>query len=144
MADPVVVPDSRPDSSEKEHPVFNGEVAGLSPARGSTFHYAIMRKELSGGALLAQVFHAGADSVKKHLEGGGEYPHDTRAVILVATKEQLAEVVERLRSSPEEFTHLVVQETDGPLAGSITAVSVITEDRDALKPILGHLRPWRA
>lgn len=37
-----------------------------------------------------------------------------------------------------------VLETDGPLAGSITALALITSNREALKPLLGHLKPWRA
>ena len=133
---------SRPDSSDAERPVSNREAAASETARGSTFHYVIVRRELTGGALLAQVLHASADSVKMHLERGGAYPQDTRGVVLVATKEQLAEVGLACVNLGQ-FFH-VVTETDGPLAGSTTALALITSNRDVLKPALGHLRPWRS
>lgn len=159
---------SRPDSSEKEHPAFNREATGSSPVRGSTaqpaqeqhpatvptqqagapvagvavWHYVVVRRELTGGALLAQVLHASADSTKMHLERGGLYPFDTRGVVLVATKEQLADLGVGLVHAGH-FFH-VVTETDGPLAGSTTAIALITTDREALKHLLGQLRPWRA
>ena len=157
-----------PGSSEKERPVSNGEVGGSSPPRGSaqhdetqdaaaapkqsagataaavasgTWHYVVVRRELAGGALLAQVLHASADSVKLHLERGLPYPHDTRGVVLVATKEQLARLGEQLAHA-ECFFH-VVTETDGPLAGSTTAIAFITSDRVSTSPFTKHLRPWR-
>lgn len=101
-----------------------------------------MRRELSGGALLAQVLHASADSLKLHLERGGAYPQDARGVVLVATKEQIAQVGEGLVQAGQPFH--VVTETDGPLAGSTTALALITENREALVSVLGGLRPWRA
>lgn len=134
---------SRPPSSEKERPVFNREVPGSSPGEGSNFwHYVVVRRELTGGALLAQVLHASADSLKMHLELGGSYPQDARGVVLVATKEQLADLGSALVGLGQHFH--VVTETDGPLAGSTTALALITSNRDALKPALSHLRPWRA
>jgi hypothetical protein len=102
----------------------------------------VVRRELTGGALLAQLLHASADSLKLHLERGGPYPQDTRGVVLVASKEQLAELGAGLVAA-DQFFH-VVTETDGPLAGSTTAIALITTDREALKPLLGQLRPWRA
>lgn len=135
--------DSRPPSSEKERPVSNREVPGSSPGEGSTFwHYIVVRRELTGGALLAQVLHASADSLKMHLDRGGLYPQDARGVVLVATKEQLADLGVKL-ATLGQFFH-VVTETDGPLAGSTTAIALITSDRETLRPALGHLRPWRA
>lgn len=106
------------------------------------WHYVIVRRELTGGALLAQTLHASADSLKKHIDAGGQYPDDARGVVLVATKEQMHVAANALVDADVPF-HRVL-ETDGPLAGSITALALITTDRDSLKPHLGHLRPWRA
>lgn len=133
---------SSPLSSEKEQPVLNGKAAGSSPAGGSiippsgTWQYIVVRKELSGGALLAQVAHAAGNSVD------GALPLDTRVVILTATKEQMAKAVADIDAAKISFFRM--DESDGPLAGVTTALGVVTNDKERLKPILGHLRPWRA
>jgi hypothetical protein len=68
-------------------------------------------------------------------------PSDCRIVVLGATKEQLTGVETLLQK--DGIHHRVILETDGPLAGSITSIGLLTHDREALKPILGELRPWR-
>ena len=143
---------SRPDSSVPEQRNSNPEEAGSNPARGSTYerwHYIIVRRELTGGALLAQVAHAAGESAAKWAAStGADLPTDTRACVLVATKEQMAgipEAVEVLeRETDRTFRVAVITETDGPLTGSTTAIGIFTDGRDFLKPVLGHLRPWRA
>lgn len=128
--------DSFPGSSVAERPAGNGgEVAGSTPARGATYQYIVVRKELSGGALLAQVAHAAGESVTKPL------PADTRVVVLQATKGELSLLTADLMAG--SFPHKAILETDGPLAGSITAVGIVTEDRDRLRPLVRDLKIWR-
>lgn len=136
------VNDECPGSSEKERPVTNREVGGSSPPRGSTYHYVIVRRELSGGALLAQVLHASGESVAEWLRLEGPFPRDARGVVLVATKEQLAAVIDQF--TEKKFAFARINETDGPLAGSTTAVGIVVADREFVNPILSHLKPWRA
>jgi hypothetical protein len=134
------VNDSRPDSSvsHEERPVSNREAAGSTPARGSnSWLYVVVRKELSGGALLAQVAHAAREA------SAGPAPADERACILSATKEQLVELVADLLVA--DIPHRAIVETDGPLTGSTTAIGLVTVERDRLKQLtrIGELRPWR-
>lgn len=134
---------SFPGSSEKERPVLNGEAAGSSPARGATitavvYLYAIVRKEMTGGALLAQLGHACSECVTPDL---APLPKDTRIVVLAATKEELAQTRERLLAAG--VPHAAVLETDGVLEGVVTALGLVTLNRDELKPILGNLKVWR-
>jgi hypothetical protein len=42
------------------------------------------------------------------------------------------------------ISYEAILETDGPLEGVLTAIGIVTDDRESLKPILGGLRPWRA
>lgn len=100
----------------------------------TTYQYILARKEMSGGALLAHVAHAAGESVTFILPG------DTRVVVLGATAAQMAEV--RLALDAASVPHKVILETDGPLKGVVTAIGLVTTDRDALKPILGGLRPF--
>lgn len=150
--------------------------AAPSP-EASAYHYIVIRKELSGGAALAQVAHAAGESASLHsllkvaaaapsadarpLSFGGhegffvksvtsdpmaifekhQLPGDARAVILGATKDQMAELLDGLTRS--NVPHKAIIETDGPLAGMITAVGLVTENRAAVKPILGELKPFK-
>lgn len=142
--------------SHEERPVFDREAAGSTPARGSTWHYIVIRKELAGGAALAQVAHAAGESASMWTAlraaacarrsgacDGLEHqlPPDTRLVVLGATKEQMQRVLDGFLR--ENVQHKTIVETDGPLAGMVTALGVVTEDREALKPHVGELRPWR-
>lgn len=118
----------------------------MNPPRGSTFHYIVVRRELTGGALLAQAVHAAGESASLHTQRTGlPLPDTTRAVILVASKDELA----KARFDPEEAEEdfVAITETDGPLAGSTTALGIVTQDRESLRtavPMLAQLRPWRA
>lgn len=140
-------PDSTgPGSSAVERPDHR-EAGGAAPPRGSsTFHYVIVRRELSGGALIAQAVHAAGESASHFTQRTGlPLPDTTRAVILVASKDELARLKFDLEAIDEDFTAIV--ETDGPLAGSTTALGLVTQDRETLKagvPVLAQLRPWRA
>lgn len=125
-----------PDSSGGQSTgVSNPEAGRSSRPRGSTYQYIIVRKEFSGGALLAQVAHAAGESVIEPL------PDDVRVVVLVATKEQMASVRDAL--SAAGVPHKPILETDGPLEGVLTAIGLVTTNRDELRPILGELRPYR-
>lgn len=159
----------RPPSSEKERPVSNREVPGSSPGEGSSahtqpeqhpatapthlagapvagplWHYVVVRRELAGGALLAQVVHAAGESAAAFAMNTGRHlPNDVRAVVLVATKDQMQAIIDehQYRSDTQFFP---IVETDGPLAGSTTAIGFTPTTKEHLTPILGHLRPWRA
>lgn len=163
--------DSRPPSSEKERPVLNREVPGSSPGEGSNLtevpareslggaallksdaqavspvlkHYIVVRRELTGGALLAQVVHAAGESAcAVGVNTGRLLPGDTRAVVLVATKAQLEEL-DRNTLNRSDVQTFVIKETDGPLAGSTTAIGFFSDDPSQAKALVGHLRPWRA
>lgn len=134
------------------------------------FHYVIIRKELSGGAALAQVGHAAGESAALHalskvkVEGEPlsfgnqvvtvidpakfdplrhQLPNDTRLAVLGATKEQLATLLDELLR--EGVQHKAITETDGSLAGMVTSIGLVTDDRDALKkclPALAELKPF--
>lgn len=118
----------------------------------------LVRKELSGGALLAQVAHAASEAASEWslarrtdrslgslpLEADDHLPTDTRACILSATKEELSIALYDLGAA--EVAHRAILETDGVLTGVVTAIGVITTDRAELKakvPLLARLRPWR-
>lgn len=165
-------PDSSAGSSE-ERPVLNREAAGSTPARGSTWHYIVVRKELAGGAALAQVAHAAGESAAlwalsraaqavfevRPVEHGQSWsvivrtdtigrrldehrlPDDTRLVVLGATKEQMTRLLDDLLR--ENVPHKGIVETDGPLTGMVTALGLVTTDRELLRPFLGELRPYR-
>lgn len=126
----------------------SGEDAGSSPAPraipSGVRHYVVLRKELSGGARDAQNLHTSADSAVKHVRAGGSYPPDTRGIVLAATKEQLSTLATALDAGGLVFHK--TEETDGPLAGSITGLGVIVESEQArvdLAKHLGHLKPSR-
>lgn len=129
-------------SGPVEQPVLNGKAGGSNPPRGSMYLYAVVRNELTGGALLAQTGHALTECLRPE---DVPLPKDTRIVVLGGSKYQLEVVAEDLTRAGIPFCTVV--ETDGPLAGSTTAVGLYTRDRDALKmasSTLAALRPWRA
>lgn len=127
----------------------------------SPFHYVIIRKELTGGAALAQVGHAAGESAALHVlskvKVAGEplsfgnkvvrvmpddfdplvhqLPDDTRLAVLGATKEQLGQVMDALLR--ENVPHKAITETDGPLAGMVTSIGLVTDDKASLAPLLG-------
>jgi hypothetical protein len=107
-----------------------------------------VRRELTGGALLAQAVHAAGESAALWAERRGQLPDTTRAVVLVATKEQMEAALEGEleRGLPLRDFASVITETDGPLAGSTTAFGIVANEvgRADLKRLVGHLRPWRA
>jgi len=105
----------------------------------------VVRRELSGGALLAMVAHAAGESVPVF----GKLPTDTRVVVLVASKEQIAEIVHVMAtmttSSEVVAGYSAILETDGPLTGSFPAVGITTPNREKLRqllPLLAELKPW--
>jgi hypothetical protein len=104
----------------------------------TTCLYAVVRKELTGGAMLAQFGHAVTECLGPQ---DVPLPADTRIVVLAATKEQLDGIAKLLEK--DAVPHKAILETDGPLAGVITAIGLVTREREKLKPILGELRPWR-
>lgn len=100
----------------------------------------VLRKELVGGSALAQAVHAAREASR------GQAPTDERACILVATKEQMAALWITLERQPVTSCISRITETDGPLAGSITAIGIITTQRDLLRahcPLLGDLKVFR-
>lgn len=133
-------------STSEEHRSAETEDAGSNPARGLTYQYLIVRRELSGGALLSQLAHAAGESAVQYmLEHGGDFPGDTRVVVLVATKEELAAL--RYDLTDGAFPHCAIRETDGPLADVVTALGFVTQSRELIRsacPLLAQLKPWRA
>jgi hypothetical protein len=131
--------DTSPGSSTLgEHRLHKPEAPGSNPGRGSTYLYALVRKEMTGGALLAQFGHAITECLHPD---DLPLPADTRIVVLGATKEQLEGVATLLVK--DGVPHKAIVETDGVLEGVITAIGLLTRNREALKPILGELRPYR-
>lgn len=128
----------RGSSEQVEQPVLNGQAGGSSPPRGSTYLYAVVRKEITSGALLSQFGHAITECLRPD---DLPLPADTRIVVLGATKAQL-EGVEKLLVK-DGVPHKAIVETEGPLAGVLTAIGLLTRDRAALVPILGELRRYR-
>jgi hypothetical protein len=102
----------------------------------STFAYCIVRKELSGGALLAHVFHAGREAK------GPTASEDERICVLIATKDEMAWLSTKLQMAGIPFKACV--ETDGPMAGSTPSIgfSLLLKDKPTLKPVLGNLQVW--
>ena len=125
----------RPGSSVPEQRLIKPKEVGSNPTRGSTWHYVIVRKEMTGGALLAQAVHAAGESVRTPL------PPDTRAVVLVATKSELALL--KLALINAFVDHTSITENEGPLEGVITAIGLVTTDRDSVRPLLSHLKVYR-
>lgn len=129
----------RPGSSDAEHLLSKQGVAASQTAPGSTYIYAVVRKEMTGGALLAQYGHAITECLRPE---DLPLPEDTRIVVLGATGPQLAGVAMLL--AKDGVHHRVIAETEGVLEGVITAIGLVTRDRESLKPILGELRPYRS
>ncbi len=102
----------------------------------TTFAYCIVRKELTGGALLAHVFHAGREA------NGPPASEDERVCILVASKAEMEALAAELTARGVPFKACV--ETDGPMAGSTPSIgfSFLAADKPAFKPVLGHLQVW--
>jgi hypothetical protein len=132
MIDPI-----SPGSSGPEEQLLDKQkVGGSNPPRGSTL-YGIVRKGFKANIGAAQLGHAVTECLTKD---DVPVPKDTSIVYLEATKAQLAAVVTLL--SKDKVPHATVIETAQPLAGMLTAVGLITRDRDSLKSILGHLEKW--
>ena len=101
--------------------------------------------------MLAQVAHAAGESAAKL---GRALPLDTRVVVLGASAAEMHEIVEFLAlpgsSDPAKVAALqaiaaeqAILETEGELAGVHTAIGIVTFNRDALRPLLSHLKPFR-
>jgi hypothetical protein len=100
--------------------------------------YAIVRQELTGGALLAHLGHACR-------EAPGPTPtEDERIVVLSATKAQMESALASLDAAGIGYKRCV--EVDGPLAGSTPSVgfAILEADRASLPPQIQELKPWRA
>ena len=105
------------------------------------YHYIIVRRELSGGALLAQVTHAAGESASKWcFLTSRVLPETTRAAVLVASKEELEHVLAGL--APSLIIHQRIDEVDGPLKGSTTAVGFIAAKTEFVKGLVADLKPW--
>lgn len=149
-----------PGSSESvEHPVLYREAPGSNPGPGSTCHYVVVRKELRADHQVAHIAHAAGESaslwtVNQALACGARgaacngqehlLPADTTAVVLEATKAQLRQLLDVLLR--ENVPHKPIVETTGQIAGMLTAVGVVTQDKAALVasvPLLGELPRWR-
>jgi hypothetical protein len=105
------------------------------------YHYIIVRRELSGGALLAQVTHAAGESASKwSLSTTHSLADTTRAAVLVASKEELESVLTKLAASL--IIHQRIDETDGPLKGSTTSVGFIAPKSEFVKALVAGLKPW--
>lgn len=135
------------------------KAGGSNPPQGSgVWLYVLVRKEMTGGTLLAQVAHASSEAASEWslarrnarsmgslpLDAVDHLPADTRACILGATKEELAMALYDLGAA--EVPHIAITETDGPLTGVVTAIGLVTVDRADLRaqvPMLSNLRPWR-
>lgn len=104
---------------------------------GTTFAYCILRDSLSGGSLLVYAFHAGREC------RGLPPSEDERDGILVATKEQMAVLIEELERSGRPYK--AFNETDGKMAGSVPVVSfsVPLEEQYLVAPMVQHLDKWR-
>lgn len=131
-----------PGSSESEERLLlKQEAAGSSPAPGSTYLYAVVRKDFNAATFVVQFGHALTECLEPQ---DVPLPNDTRMVVLGASKEEMAKV--RFDLDAAEVHHSVVVETDGPLAGVTTAIGLLTRDRDELKlkvPLLGELKRWK-
>ena len=135
--------DSRPGSSDEERQLSKLEVGpSKGPGAPPPWLYVVVRKNMSGGALLAQVAHAASEAGSWFgaNANGLPLPNTTRACILGATKEQLAELAAALSLSRVPDV-VAIEENEGPLAGVITAIGFVTERRDEVRPLLAHLKP---
>ena len=85
----------------------------------------IVRPDLPRGVLAAQVTHAAGES------SSGSLPSGTYAVVLSASSEELAELGKRL--SEAGVGHKAIIENDGDLAGQITAIGVVPQNRSKIR-----------
>lgn len=132
----------RPDSSgsTEEHLVSNEKAAGSTPARGS-YIFLVVRKDFDVPNGLVQMAHALTESL---MPWDLPIAKDTRMAFLGATKEELSVIRGHLEAAG--IRHTAIVETDGALAGCVTAIGLLTRDRDALKtaaPLLDKLKRWK-
>lgn len=134
-----------PGSSVPEQQVSNLKEGGSNPPRGSTYLFLVVRKDFDVPNGQVQIAHALTECLEP---ADLPIPKDTRMAFLGATKEELATVRAGLEQA--QIRHAAIVETDGPLAGCVTAIGLITTDRDALKtavPLLdgqaGGLKRWK-
>lgn len=97
----------------------------------------ILRKEWTGGTLLSQAIHAGAECVTQKW---APLPGHTRVATLKATKAQLAKLAADLIAAGIE--HKPIVESEGRLAGVMTGIGLVTDNKPAVDPYIGHLRTW--
>lgn len=117
-----------------------GRHAGSSPAQGSCL-YAVVRKDFNAATFVVQFGHAITDCLQAE---DVPLPKDVRMVLLGASKDEMAKV--RFDLEEAEIHHAAVIETDGPLAGVLTAIGLFARDRDELRakvPLLATLKKWR-
>lgn len=105
------------------------------------WHYVVVRKELSGGPLLAQVGHATGYSAAQL---GAPLPARTRICVLQATKEEFGEAYGKLilRSDEVGKTLYAMYESEGKLAGCYTAMAFLTSDKQSIIDVVGDLKLW--
>lgn len=116
----------------------------VSPIPEPTWwHYVIVRKELSGGPLLAQLGHATGYSASLL---GKPLPLRTRICVLQATKEEFGEAYGKLilRSDEVGKTLYAMYESEGQLAGCYTAMAFLTPDKQSIIDVVGGLKLWKA
>lgn len=124
----------------EEQRVLNAQVGGSTPPSGF-YLYGVVRKDFTAATFVVQYGHALTECLRPE---DLPLPADTRSVLLGATKEQMTQLVGQLIS--KGVHHCVIVETGGPLAGVVTAIGLLTRDRDALKaavPLLDELKKWK-
>jgi hypothetical protein len=92
---------------------------------------------LSGGALLAHVFHAGREA------RGPAASEDERVCVLQASKAEMEALAAALAKAQVPFKACV--ETDGPMAGSTPSLgfALRASDKEWFRDLVGHLKVWR-
>lgn len=97
-----------------------------------TYHYIIIRNDLSLGNFAAQLAHAAGESVSTPL------PKNTHVVILAVRGEAaLLAVAEKLSLSNILFT--LIEEPDAPFNGAATALGIHPGPRTHVRKVLAHL-----
>ena len=113
------------------------------PLDKSWWHYILVRKELAGGAAMAQACHAAAYSANQLDKQ--TIPEHTRMCVLAASKEQMAAIAEQLLTRSDEIgaTLNIFKECEGELSGVITSIGFLTSDKEKVRTLLAELKPWR-
>ena len=97
------------------------------------YHYAIVRRDLPFGVVLAQTVHAAGESVQGML-----VPPSTHAVVLAVSDEKsLLDVEAKLLKAGIEIA--AIRELDEPYCGQLMTIGVKPQTREKLRKLLGSL-----